>query len=120
MIKNRQTGRVKRHKRIRLKVKGTKQCPRLCIFRSLNNIFTQIINDAEGKTLLALSSLDAEVKKKFKNGGNIEAAKAVGKLLAEKALKKNIKKIVFDRAGYAYHGRVKALAEEARQGGLEF
>lgn len=113
-------GRLKRHKRLRLKVKGTKDCPRLCVFRSLTNISAQIVVDEEGKTLLTVSSLTPEIKKKIKYGGNIEAGKAVGKLLAEKALAKKIKKVVFDRAGYAYHGRIKALAEEARKGGLEF
>ncbi len=113
-------GRIKRHRRIRLKLRGTRDCPRLCVFRSLNNIFVQIINDEESKTLLTVSSLSPEVKKIKKYGANIEAAKTVGTLLAKKAQAKKIKKVVFDRAGYAYHGRVKALAEEAKRGGLEF
>ncbi len=113
-------GRIKRHRRLRLKLRGTKDCPRLCVFRSLKNIFVQIVNDDEGKTLLAVSSLSPEVKKTIKYGGNIEAAKTVGQLLAKKAQAGKIKKLVFDRAGYAYHGRVKAMAEEAKRGGLEF
>ena len=113
-------GRIKRHRRLRLKLRGTKDCPRLCVFRSLNNISGQIINDEESKTLLTVSSLSPEIKKTMKYGANIEAAKTVGKLLAKKAQAKKIKKVVFDRAGYAYHGRVKALAEEVKRGGVEF
>jgi len=120
LAENKIKGRKKRHRRIRLKLRGIKECPRLCVFRSFKNIFTQIVDDEEGKTLLAVSSLTPEVKKKLKYGGNIEAAVIVGKVLAEKAQMKKIKKVVFDRAGYTYHGRVKALAEEAKRGGLEF
>ena len=119
MLKKNQ-GRIKRHRRIRLKLRGTRDCPRLCVFRSLNNISVQIINDEESKTLLTVSSLSPEIKKTMKYGANIEAAKTVGKLLAKKAQAKKIKKVVFDRAGYTYHGRVKALAEEAKRGGVEF
>ena len=119
MLKKNQ-GRIKRHRRIRLKLRGTEDCPRLCVFRSLNNISVQIVNDKEGKTLLAVSSLSPEVKKTMKYGGNMEAAKTVGRFLAKKAQAKKIKKVVFDRGGYAYHGRVKAIAEEAKHGGLEF
>ena len=120
LAKRKVKGREKRHRRIRLRVKGTKECPRFCVYRSLKNIFAQIVNDEESKTLLAVSSLSPEVKKKLKYGGNIEAGALVGKVLAEKAQVKKIKKVVFDRAGCAYQGRVKALAEEAKRGGLEF
>ena len=120
MLKKDIPARIKRHKRIRLKIKGTKERPRLCVFRSLKNISIQIINDAEGKTLLTISSLSPEVKKKVKSGSNIEAAKVLGKVLAERAQKEKIKRVIFDRSGYAYHGRVKAMAEEAKGGGLEF
>ncbi len=113
-------GKTKRHKRIRLKVKGTGERPRLCVFRSTKNIYAEIIDDDKRRTLLTVSTLTPEIKKKFKYGGNVEAAKIVGKLLAEKAQDKKIKRIVFDRGGNAYHGRVKALAEEAKRGGLEF
>ena len=109
--------RLKRHKRIRAKVSGTAQRPRLCVYRSLNNIYAQIIDDTKGVTLAAASSMDKDFKE---YGGNCEAAKAVGKKVAEKALEKGIKAVVFDRGGYLYHGRVAALAEGAREGGLDF
>lgn len=119
MIKRKDTNaaRIKRHKRVRKNISGTAQRPRLNVFRSLNNIYAQIIDDVEGKTLVSASSMD----KGFEGyGGNIEAAKAVGKAVAEKALAAGIKQVVFDRGGYVYHGRVAALAEGAREGGLEF
>jgi len=106
--------RAKRHKRVRGKVSGTAQCPRLCVFRSTNNIYAQIIDDVAGVTLAQANSL------KMENGGNKEAAKAVGKLIAERAKEKNIVDVVFDRGGNIYHGRVKELAEGAREGGLNF
>lgn len=93
---------------------------RLSVYRSLNHIYAQIIDDIKGHTLVSASSLDKEFKEKMNHKGNIETAKQVGKLLAERALRKNIKKVVFDRGGYLYHGRIKALAEAAREGGLEF
>ena len=108
--------RVERHKRVRTKVVGTHDIPRLCVFKSNTNIYAQIINDEEGITLVSASSL--EFKKE--NGSNIEAAKKVGESLAKKATKAGIKKVVFDRGGYLYHGRVKALADAARDNGLEF
>ena len=108
--------RVRRHKRVRNKISGTPTCPRLCVFRSNANIHAQIIDDTTGTTLVAVSS----VSLKLENGGNIEAATAVGKAIAEAAKKANITKVVFDRGGYLYHGRVKALAEAARENGLEF
>ena len=119
MIKRKDSNaaRIKRHMRVRKNISGTAQRPRLNVFRSLNNIYAQIIDDVEGKTLVSASSMD----KDFEGyGGNIEAAKAVGKAVAEKALAAGIKQVVFDRGGYVYHGRVAALAEGAREGGLEF
>ena len=106
--------RAKRHKRVRSKISGTAQCPRLCVFRSTNNIYAQLIDDVAGVTLAEANSL------KMENGGNKEAAKAVGKLIAERAKEKDIVDVVFDRGGNIYHGRVKELAEGAREGGLNF
>ena len=108
--------RVRRHARVRAKVSGTAAFPRLCVYRSNKNIEAQIIDDVNGVTLVASSSMSL----KLENGSNIEAAAQVGKDIAEKALAKKIKKVVFDRSGYLYHGRVKALAEAAREAGLEF
>lgn len=120
MIKkeNRNKVRLARHDRVRNKVSGTTLAPRLNVFRSNSNIFAQIIDDSEGKTLVSASSIDKELK--LENGGNIEAATKVGELLAKRAKKAKITKVVFDRGGYLYHGRVKALAEAARENGLEF
>ena len=109
--------RIKRHKRIRSKISGPAQCPRLCVFRSTNNIYAQLIDDVAGVTLAQASSLDKSIEG---NGGNKEAAKAVGKLIAQRAAEKNIVDVVFDRGGNIYHGRVKELAEGAREGGLNF
>ena len=108
--------RVRRHARVRAKISGTAEAPRLCLYRSNKNIEAQIIDDTKGATLVASSSMTL----KLENGSNIEAAKAVGKDIAEKALAKKIKVVVFDRSGYIYHGRVKALAEAAREAGLKF
>lgn len=114
---NTRAQRLKRHRRVRKNISGTAERPRLNVFRSLNNIYAQIIDDTKGVTLVAASSLD----KDFEGyGGNVEAAKTVGKMVAEKAVKAGIKQVVFDRGGYVYHGRVAALAEGAREGGLEF
>lgn len=113
-------GRLKRHHRIRRSIKGTEEKPRLSVHRSLKNIFIQLIDDVEGKTLYSLSTLDKSFREKFKNGGNIKAAEILGEILAKGAQIKGIKKVVFDRGGYLYHGRVKALAEAARKAGLEF
>jgi len=112
--------RKKRHYRVRTKVFGTAERPRLNVYRSLKNIYAQIINDELGVTLVAASTLDKEIKEKWEYGGNKEAAKAVGELLAKKALEKGIKQVVFDRGGYIYHGRVLELANAAREAGLEF
>lgn len=111
--------RKKRHLRVRNKVNGNAERPRLNIYRSINNIYAQIINDDLGQTLVAASSLSPDLKGE-NTGGNKDAAAAVGKLIAAKALEKGITKVVFDRAGYIYHGRVKALADAAREAGLEF
>ena len=105
------------HKRIRRKLRGTQERPRLAVFRSVAHIYAQVIDDAEGKTLVSASSVDKGGKT---NGGNVAAAKAIGKLVAERAKEKGIKQVVFDRGGYQYHGRVKALADAARAAGLEF
>lgn len=108
--------RVRRHARVRAKISGTAETPRLCLYRSNKNIEAQIIDDAKGVTLVASSSTSLRLA----NGSNIEAAAAVGKDIAEKALAKKINNVVFDRSGYVYHGRVKALAEAAREAGLKF
>ena len=118
MIKqiNRKKVCAKKHRRVRKNISGTATCPRLCVFRSGKNIHAQIIDDVAGHTLVAASSLEV----RDVNGGNVEGAGIVGKLLAEKAVKAGVKSVVFDRSGYIYHGRVQALAEGAREGGLEF
>ena len=108
--------RIRRHARVRAKVSGTPDAPRLCVYRSNKNIEAQIIDDVNRITLVASSSMSL----KLENGSNIEAASKVGKDVAEKALAKGLKKVVFDRSGYIYHGRIKALAEAARDAGLEF
>lgn len=112
--------RKRRHIRIRKKVIGTAERPRLCIFKSLNNIYAQIIDDTKGHTLVSASTLDKELREKEGHKGNKEFAKKVGELIAERALKLGITKVVFDRTGYKYHGTVKALADAARQKGLQF
>ena len=112
--------RKRKHLRVRKKISGTPECPRLCVFRSNAQIYAQVIDDVNGTTLVSASSLDKDVKAAVANGGNIEAASAVGKLVAERALAKEIKEVVFDRGGYVYHGRVAALAEAAREAGLSF
>jgi large subunit ribosomal protein L18 len=109
-----------RHRRVRQKTTGTISCPRLCVFRSLNHIHAQIIDDSRGQTLVSMSTLDSQVRNKTNGMGKSNKAGMVGTLLAEKALSEGIKQVVFDRGGYKYHGRVKALAEAARKAGLEF
>ncbi len=120
MIKklNRNGLRVKKHRSIRKKINGTAERPRLSVYRSLKNIFVQIIDDTTGTTLVSASTIDKGSK--TQNGGNIEAAKKVGESIAKKALEKGIDKVVFDRSGYIYTGRVKALADAAREAGLKF
>jgi large subunit ribosomal protein L18 len=112
--------RLRIHERIRKKVTGTEVRPRLCVFRSNKHIYAQIVDDSKGSTLVAASTLDAETKGNVKAGGNIAAAKAVGKVVAKRAIDKGIQAVLFDRGGYIYHGRVKALADAAREAGLKF
>ena len=114
--KNKNAARLKRHVRVRAKISGTPERPRLAVYRSLNNISAQIIDDVNGVTLASASSYE----KGFETGGNKEAAKKVGKLVAERAIEKGITEVVFDRGGYLYHGRVSELADGAREGGLKF
>lgn len=113
-------GRKIRHKRLRKKVFGTAERPRLSVYRSLNNFYVQLIDDEAGHTMASVSTLEPEIKSKITNGSNKESAEVVGKLIAKRALEKGINKVVFDRGGYKYHGTIKALADAAREGGLEF
>jgi large subunit ribosomal protein L18 len=108
------------HARVRTRVVGTPERPRLCVYRSLGHIYAQIIDDRSGRTLVSASSVDKETKKNLKGGGNIASAKAIGKNVAERAKAAGVVKVVFDRGGYKYHGRVKALADAAREAGLQF
>ena len=112
--------RLRIHERIRKRLVGMSVRPRLAVFRSNKHIYAQIIDDSKGTTVTAASTLDVDAKKDLKSGGNIAAAKAVGKLVAERAKAKGIETVLFDRGGYIYHGRVKALAEAARAAGLKF
>ena len=114
---NRKFERARRHLRVRRKISGTAECPRLCVYRSNNNLFVQVIDDVAANTLVSASTMDKEVKTKH---ANKEAAKEVGALIAKRAKEKKIVDVVFDRSGYMYHGVVKELAESARQGGLNF
>ncbi len=118
LVKKRKTLRERRHRRIRKKIKGTAERPRLCVFRSLRHIYAQLVDDERGHTLLGVSSLSPEVR--GLQGTKTEMARAVGTLLGKKALEKGIRTVVFDRGGYKYHGRVKALADGAREAGLVF
>ncbi|MEN6411260.1 MAG: 50S ribosomal protein L18 [Veillonellales bacterium] len=117
---NKNGNRQRRHARVRKNVIGTAEKPRFNVFRSLNHIYAQIINDETGTTLAAASTMDKELSASLKYGGNIEAAKAVGAAVAKRALAKGVNQVVFDRGGYIYHGRVAALAQAAREAGLEF
>jgi large subunit ribosomal protein L18 len=108
------------HARVRTRVVGTPERPRLCVYRSLGHIYGQIIDDRGGRTLVSASSIDKEARKNLKGGGNIASAKAVGKIIADRAKAAGVVKVVFDRGGYKYHGRVKALADAAREAGLQF
>ncbi len=114
---NRKAERERRHARVRRKISGTAECPRLCVYRSNSNLYVQVIDDVNGNTLVQASTLDKEVTVKH---ANKEAAAEVGALIAKRALEKNIESVVFDRGGYIYHGVVKELAEAAREGGLKF
>ena len=108
------------HRRIRQKISGNPNRPRLCIYRSLKYVYAQIVDDTQGRTLVAASTAEKDVRKELKNAGNIEASKLVGKTIAERARAKGIEAVVFDRGGYLYHGRIKAVAEAARESGLKF
>ncbi len=112
--------RLKRHLRIRKNVTGTAERPRLNIFRSAKHIYAQLIDDVTGVTIAQASTLDAQLKDSIGNGGNVAAARQVGELVAKRAVEKSITKVVFDRGGYLYHGRIQALADAAREAGLEF
>lgn len=114
---DRKLERIRRHKRVRTKISGTAERPRLCVYRSNSNLYVQVIDDVAGNTLVSASTLDKEVKNKY---ANKEAAKEVGTLIAKRAADKKITEVVFDRGGYIYHGVVKELAEAAREGGLKF
>ena len=120
MAAKRLTGRSRRKQRVRKKVQGTAERPRLTVYRSLRHIYAQVINDITGQTLVAASTLSKELKGSLQTMGNTKAAQAVGELVAKGALERGIKKVVFDRNGFLYHGRIKTLAEAARQKGLEF
>jgi large subunit ribosomal protein L18 len=118
IIKDRRASRDRRHERLRRRIRGSTGRPRLAVFRSLSHIYAQLVDDESGRTLVAADSRSKEFLARHKTGGNIAAAKAVGALLAERAKARGIERVVFDRGGYQYHGRVKALAEAARAGGL--
>ena len=118
--KSRSEIRVKKHMKIRNRFSGTPECPRLAVFRSNNHMYAQIIDDTVGNTLVAASTLDKDVKDKLEKTNNVEAAKLLGTVVAKKALDKGIKEVVFDRGGFIYHGKVAALADAAREAGLQF
>ncbi|MCR4398488.1 MAG: 50S ribosomal protein L18 [Firmicutes bacterium] len=118
--RDKEAGRRRRHLRVRKRVIGSPERPRLSVFRSLKHIYAQIVVDTDGQTVVHASSLDPEIRAKMKHGGNVDAARAVGDLVARKALEKGITTVVFDRGGYLYHGRVRALADAARAAGLQF
>jgi len=117
-VQDKNERRLRIHSRIRRRVKGDAERPRLAVFRSLKHIYAQVIDDRSGRTLVSASS--SEKNAAVKNGGNLAAAQAIGQLVAERAIANGVKKVVFDRGGYLYHGRIKALAEAARKAGLEF
>lgn len=119
MQMDKNVSRQKRHRRVRKRVDGTAERPRLNVYRSLDHIYAQVVDDARGHTVASASSLDASLRGD-KNGGNLDGAKAVGRLVAERAQAAGVKAVVFDRGGYLYHGRIQALADAAREGGLEF
>ncbi len=119
-VKTRLDRRKRRHRRVRTKISGTAECPRLNVYRSSKNIYAQVIDDQSGRTLAAASTLDPQLRKDLPCGSNRDAARQVGELVAGRALENGIKKVVFDRGGYLYHGRVKELADGARKAGLNF
>ncbi len=116
----RELGRLRRHRRVRKRVAGTQDRLRFVVYRSCKHIYAQLVNDLSGMTLVSVSTLDKEIRSKVKVGGTVGAAQAVGKRIAELALAKGVKQVTFDRGGYQYHGRVKAIADAAREGGLDF
>lgn len=117
---NTEVRRQARHERVRKTVVGTPERPRLCVHRSINNLTAQVVDDTSRKVLFGVTTQNKELKSKLKSGGNVEAATALGEVMAQKAKKAGITKVSFDRGGYLYHGRVKAFADAARKGGLEF
>lgn len=117
---NKAEGRVRRHIRIRKKISGTGTCPRLAVFKSNSYVYAQVINDKTGETIVSASSLEKEFRDKFGGKLNLEVAKTIGKTVGERAKAKGVKSVIFDRGGYIYHGRVKSLADGAREAGLEF
>jgi large subunit ribosomal protein L18 len=117
---SRSAHRERIHRRVRQKVSGTSERPRLTVYRSLKYIYAQVIDDVTGKTLVSASSIDKDTRKENRGGGNVAAAKIIGKTIAERAIAAGISKVVFDRGGYKYHGRVEALAQAAREAGLKF
>ena len=117
---DRSSERRRIHKRIRVKIAGTSERPRLCVYRSSRYVYAQIIDDSQGKTLVTASTIEKNLRSDGKGSGNIEASKLVGKTIAERAKSKGIETVVFDRGGYLYHGRIKAIAEAARESGLKF
>jgi large subunit ribosomal protein L18 len=119
-VRTRQDIRLRLHTRIRKKLRGSPERPRLAVFRSGTHIYAQVIDDDAGKTLCAASSLDKDLRAKLKSGGNVAAAKEVGGLIASRAKEKGVAAVVFDRGGFQYHGRIKALADAAREAGLKF
>jgi large subunit ribosomal protein L18 len=120
LVKKKRAAHKRRHNRVRRKVKGTPERPRLSIYLSLSYIYAQLIDDVKGQTIVSFSSMDPELKDKVKSRASLDAAKMVGSRIAEKAKESGIKKAVFDRSGYKYHGKVKSLADAAREAGLEF
>jgi len=117
---SRDAHRQRVHLRVRTRVEGTPQRPRLCVYRSLHHIYAQVIDDRTGRTLASASSLDKTTRQQLKGGGNVAAAKVIGKAIAERARAAGVEQVVFDRGGYKYHGRVQALAQAAREAGLKF
>lgn len=120
MRRTKEQARQRRKRRTRKKVFGAPGRPRLSVYGSLNHIYAQIVDDMAGRTVVAASTLDGDIKGEIKHGGNIEAARLVGRLIAKRAVEKGVKAVVFDRGGFKYHGRIKVLADAARKGGLEF
>ena len=119
-MKEKRKNRLKKHRRVRKKMYGTVDKPRMCVFRSAQNIYCQMVDDAAGKTILGVSTMDKAIRAQMQWGGNKKAAELLGKEMASRAQEKGIKKVVFDRGGYKFHGRIKALADAARKGGLKF